>query len=634
MPPRIILFLYCLLLCLAAHAQVPKKASRCYDAALRQWAAKQPDAACRKMEQAIAKAPDFADAYAQLGQWYFDTRKFSKAAVTFRNASAKCTRGRQRFAKPFAKTLIYSGAAIEALQIIAAYGNTAKDSSEWRKLREQAEYVDIAMLNRGHQWPENLGVRVNTPDPELFPYLEDTQALYFTRRNTNMDEDLYRSAADSCGGWFSAHNMGSVNTPDQELAQSVSNDGHYMLFTRCENRSWDAWTEGGCDLFMAYRSARDSAWTTPQPFGATINTPAYEGMACFSADNRELFFVSDRPGGYGGYDIWISRFDNGLWQLPVNAGPSINTAGNETAPFIAVDSRTLFFTSDGWPGMGGSDIFMSKRINEKTWDKAQNLGYPINTPNDEKSEYVTGDGATMYFASDRNGPAGNYDIYQTTLPPFLQPIPTGNIDGYVYDSLSGQRLNYTLMYVCNAATGDTIYQFQSNRGDGSFLISLATGKPYAIHSWHVGYTAVHDTIIFDTAYLHRPLVHNVVMLPADYQEIKPVHDSLIALIHFDKNKVELTDSDKTVLRTAMAPWLASKTLVVLVNAYTDNTGTPMINEELSYKRAGIVSKEIMSYGIDETMMQSKGWGEAKMIATNETDEGQRRNRRVEVIIRR
>ena len=627
---KILLFFYCFFLSFIVIAQVSKKADRCYEAALRERAAKKPDKACKKMAHAIAKAHSYADAYAQLGQWYYEARKYPQAADVFRKAVARCANGKQRFGKPLVKSLIACGYADEALQTI----NSHLDDPEWRKLKAQAEFVRSALINQSRNWPENL-VRINTPDAELYPCMSaDTGLLYYTRRMNNMDDDLYYSAMDTCGDWCSGRNLGIFNTPDPESAQFISTDGHYMFFTRCDNRSWDAWTEGGCDLLMSYRVTKDGEWTTPQPFGATINTPAYEGQPSLSPDNRELYFVSDRPGGYGGMDIWISRFDNGLWQLPVNAGPKINTAGNETAPFISVDNRTLFFASDGWPGMGGSDIFMSKRINEHTWDQARNLGYPINTASDEKSQYVTMDGRKMYFASDRNGPPGNFDLYQVPLPPFLQPIPTGNIEGYVYDSLSGQRLNYTVMFVCNAATGDTLYQFQSNRGDASFLISLAVGKKYAIHSWHVEYTQVHDTLNFDTSYLHKPLVHNVVMLPANYNPIKPVHDSLVATIHFDVNRVELADSDVATLRTALEPLLSNKAMVVFVNAYTDNTGTPMINEELSYKRAGMVSKVITSFGIDDAQVQAKGWGEAKMIAPNDTEEGQRKNRRVEIIVRR
>ncbi len=632
MRSRIILFFCCLLSYGAVHAQVSKKALHFHTAAMRYRAAKLPDVACKEMERAIKRSPTWSDAYGQLGQWYFEAGNYAKAVEIFRKATAKCKNGKQLFAKPLAKSLIYCGYAGEALQIID--GHTQGKDAEWLKMREQAMFVRSALINQSRTPVVNM-VRINTPDAELYPSMWASDSfLYYTRRMNNMDEDLYCSAMDTCGDWCSGQNLGSINTPDQESAQFISTDGHYMFFTRCENRSWDAWTEGGCDLFMAYRVDKNDDWTTPQPFGATINTPAYEGQPSLPPDNREIYFVSDRPGGYGGTDIWISRFDNGLWQMPENAGSAINTAGNETAPYIAVDGRTLFFASDGCPGMGGSDIFMSKRINEHTWDRAQNMGYPINTAYDEKSAYVTMDGSTMYLASDRNGPPGNFDLYTTKLPPFLQPVPTGNIEGYVYDSLTGHRLSSTVMLVCNAATGDTLYHFQSNRGDASFLMSLAIGKTYAIHSWHVEYTPVNDTLVFDTSYLHKPMVHNVVMLPADYKAIKPIHDSLIGMIHFEVNKVVLSDSDMNGLRTALAPWIESKEIVVFINAYTDNTGTPMINEELSAKRAAQVAKFVTSLGIDDTQVQAKGWGEAKMIAPNDNEEGQRMNRRVEVILRR
>jgi outer membrane protein OmpA-like peptidoglycan-associated protein len=202
----------------------------------------------------------------------------------------------------------------------------------------------------------------------------------------------------------------------------------------------------------------------------------------------------------------------------------------------------------------------------------------------------------------------------------------------VYDSLSKLRLNYAAIFICNAATGDTIYQFQSNRGDASFLITLHLGNTYAIHTQRMGYTDVHDTIVFNKQYLTDPLRHNVVMLPYDY--VAPVNDSLLTMIHFDVNRVELSDSDKNTLRDAILPWLNGKSFVLYVNAYTDNTGTPMINEQLSHQRASQVAKYITTLGVDETMIQPKGWGEAKMIANNTTPEGQRMNRRVEIVLKR
>lgn len=612
-----------------------RKATKYFNKALTQKAAKKYGEACALMERSIAKYPTNADAYSMLGEWYFSGHEFEKAAETFTKASAKCNNGKTRFAKALTRSLIYAGRGDEALGLIATYANT-KDSSEWNKLRAQAEFVKTTMMRSWGLWPVNLGIRVNSPYPELFPSMAvDTQSLFFTRRVNNMDEELFFAPSDSCGGWFSARNAGDPpNSPNQESAQFVSADGHYLFFTRCENMSENGSAEGGCDLFMAYRVQLDGPWTIAQPFGQTINNPTYEGMPTLSPDNRELYFVSDRKGGFGGYDIWVSRFDNGLWQLPENAGPAINTPGNETTPFIAADNKTLFFASDHRPGLGGTDIFMSRRKADNSWTPAENLGYPINSAHDDKSEFVSLDGKTLYFASDRNGPAGNYDIYQVPLPGIIAPLPVSYLQGYVFDSISGERLNSAAMLICNAATGDTLYELRSNRGDASYVITLQAEKRYAIHTARLGYQEVSDTVALTKEFAAKPLTHNVAMLPFGYNPIKPIDDSLIGEVHFEVNVAELSAADKATLQAIISPWLEEKGIVIYVNAYTDNTGTPMINETLSFKRSEIVAKEIVSMGIDESMVEAKGWGEANPIASNDTEEGRRKNRRVEIIVKR
>lgn len=626
------LILYCLSWCQVS-AQTSKKGGRLYYDALYLKSEKNEKKACKKLEKLIKKNPAAPQGYSQLGEWYFEAHKFDQAAEVFRKASLKCRNGGPQFAKPYARSLIYAGKPEQALQVINTYA-TVKDSAGWSNMRRQAEFVRQALRQPASRWPVKLGWRVNSPYPELYPSIAaDTQTLYFTRRVNNMDDDLYTVKRDSCGEWLRPDSMNTPpNSADNEYAQFVSADGHYLFFTRCENRSVDGWAEGGCDLFMAYRTANDSEWTIAQPFGATINTPHYEGMPSLSPDNRLLFFVSDRPGGYGGYDIWISRFEDGLWQLPVNAGPNINTPGNETAPYISTDNKTLYFTSDGWPGMGGSDLFVSNKIDDTTWSKAVNLGYPINTAYNEKSECVTMDGGKMYFASDRGGQAGNYDLYEVPLPAVSKPIPVSYVTGYVYDSLTKERLNYAAIYIKNVKTGETIYQFHSNRGDGSYLITLHLGSSYAVHADRMGYTSTDDTIVFDKQYLQQPMAYNICMLPSDY--LAPIRDTLIATLHYDVNRVELTADEKKQIHDAILPWLEEKGIVIYVNAYTDNTGTPMINEELSEGRANTVAAELESLGIDNSSIAAKGWGEAKMIASNDSEEGQRKNRRVEIIIKR
>ena len=267
---KILLFFCCLLSCYTVAAQASRKSTRFYNKAQQYKVAKHSAKAYKKMAKAIRKSPSSPEAYSQLGRWYFEDHKFSEATATFKNASARCPDGAKRFAMPYAKSLLYAMHPDPALQLINTYATT-KDSAEWNKMRAQADFIKEALVMFLSPWPVNLGVRINTSDPEMFPSIAaDTETLYFTRRVNDMDDDIYIAKADSCGGWF------------------------------------------GCDLYMSYRLARDSAWTTAQPFGSTINTPAYEGMPSLSPDNRELYFVSDREGGYGGYDIWISRLEDGI----------------------------------------------------------------------------------------------------------------------------------------------------------------------------------------------------------------------------------------------------------------------------------------------------------------------------------
>lgn len=614
-------------------AQVSEGAVKSYNKALKLRAAKNNEEAYKTMQEAINAAPGYTEAYSMMGQWYFTDRRYSDATDVFVRASRSCRNGNNAFALPLARSLLYDYKPTEALQLIAAH-NTSGANKEWEKLRKQAVFMQKALAHPLKDTLFNIGPRINTPYPELHPFISaDTQTLYFTRMVRNVDMDFYKSTPDSCGGWFTGRNLGSpTNTPNQESAQSISADGHYLFFMRCDNRSENGWDQGGCDLYMSYTA--DSVWSIAQSFGATINTPAYEGMPSLSPDNRDLYFVSDREGGYGGLDIWVSRFEDGLWQLPRNLGPSINTPGDETAPLIHIDNRTLYFSSDGHTGMGGADLYYCRRIDDTIWSPPINLGYPINTTANENSISITLDGTRAYLASDRDSLEGNYDIYETRLPAGLQPIPVAVIKGFVYDSLTKNRLNYASVYVNDAATGASLYRFVSNRGDGSFMITLPVGKKYTYNADRIGYLDRDDTI--SLADIHEnsltPIEHNIPLLPQDYQA--PIHDSLIATIHFPINSAQLSDSDKTILYDALVPWLEGSGFTILVNGYTDNTGTPIINENLSAMRAQLVTKEITAYGIDEMNILTQGWGEANPMASNDTEIGRDLNRRVEVIIRR
>jgi outer membrane protein OmpA-like peptidoglycan-associated protein len=629
---RIILFFTFICFTCGLKAQISPAAQKHFEQAIKYEAKKDRLKAKEEMEKAIKESPAYTDAYSLLGSWYFRDHNFAKSADVFKRASFSVKNGAKLFAFPLAKALVYSGDETAALQILNNQG-AGTNTFEWNRLRDHAQFIQ---QSRGKAWKDtvhNMSWGINTPDPEMFPGVSsDERTLYLTRRRNNSDEDFYYAVMDTCDEWYSAANMGSPpNTPSQESAQTISADGHYLFFMQCENRSENGWGQGGCDLYMCYRA--DSIWSAPQSFGATINTPGYEGMPTLSPDNKELYFVSDRAGGSGGLDIWMSRFQNGLWQAPRNMGPAINTAGNETAPFLHIDNKTLYFASDAHPGFGGSDLFLSRRLNDTTWTKPANMGAPINSSSDEMSQCTNLEGSVLYFASDRDSVAGNFDLYRMTLPEPLRPFAVNVVKGFVYDSLSKNRLSYASIHVMDAVTDEELYQYSTNRGDGSFMLTLPAGGKY---KWHIDRISFQDgdgVLDMDTVDIKAPLVYNIPLLPADY--VAPIKDSLVLTVRFPLNGSVISDSARAVIREAMSPWLSYKEgLTIYVNGYTDNIGSPIINEQLSQARATLISKELTSLGFDPFNIHAEGWGEADAIEDNDTEEHMAVNRRVEVIIKR
>lgn len=618
-------------LCAARPAAAQTAADRYQKQAYNYRARKQYDKAIVSMQQALKAAPADQNVYATLGAWLYERHRFAEAASVLQQGSRMVKNGGRVFARPLARSLIRSGNPAEALRVLGS-NPPQKADPEWELLRRQATFAAGAGRRMGTDTAVNLGVRINTAYPELYPFLStDSQRFYFTRRINGVDEDLMKSVPDSCGDWLSARSMGSPpNSLQQEAAQSISADGHYLFFMRCDNKSENGWEGGGCDLYMAYTA--DSVWSQPESFGATINTPGYEGMPCLSPDNKALFFVSDRSGGYGGLDIWTTRFEQGLWQQPRNLGPEVNTPGDETAPFLHADNRTLYFTSTGHPGFGGQDLYRCRRGTDTLWTGVENLGLPFNSPADEASVFVLPNGRMALFSSDRGGPAGNFDVYSVSLPKELQPAKVTYVKGFVHDSISGERLNYARLSVLEPGSQQSLYEYQSNRGDGSFMMILEPGRQYLLETNRAGYRERMDTLYFAEQYLAEPASLNVAMLSSDYK--KPVVDSLVLTLHYQKNITVIDDSARSLLGSIMASYVADTEATVLVNSYTDNSGTPLLNDQISDLRARQIAQELEKLGFPYERIQAQGWAEASPVAPNDNEENRYRNRRVEIIIRK
>lgn len=333
---------------------------------------------------------------------------------------------------------------------------------------------------------KNVGDSINTLENECLPSISlDGNTMVFTRR-TGGNEDFFISQKDSLGKWRKAYNLGyPPNTSMPDGAAMLSADGYYLFYTRCDMPSPDGIIGGGCDLVFSYKE--DSAWSSPQYFGFTINTTGYEGQPCISSDNKDLYFVSNREGGFGGLDIWVSRFENNYWSKPMNLGPTINTDKNETSPFIHPDNETLYFASEGHPGLGQSDLFISRRNKNGTWKKPINLGAPINTDKFDGSIVINAKGTKGYLASDRADSKGGLDIYSFDTYPAIQPVPTLCVKGFVLDKYYNTPLYERPVYFTYTFNNTSVGEQLSNEGDASYAQALQMGKTYVISVIEEGY---------------------------------------------------------------------------------------------------------------------------------------------------
>jgi tetratricopeptide (TPR) repeat protein len=329
---------------------------------------------------------------------------------------------------------------------------------------------------------QNLGSSINSAYHDYVPLISaDESVLYFTSRrpggtSNSKDplgdyfEDIYVSNNVE-GTWSKPINLGPpVNSSTHDATVSISSSGSTLIFYRTNPNL----TSG--DLFISY--LKDSIWSDPQLLSKNINSEFQEASACLSPDEKTLYFSSNRPGGFGGKDIYrVVKLPKGDWSLPINLGPSINTAFDEDAPFMHIDGKTLFFSSTGHTTIGGFDVFKSVLQNEETWGVAQNIGYPINTVHDDIYFVLNATGTTGYYSTQKERGFGKQDIYKINLNEYDQgsSIFRGNIK----DKGNNNPLRATIT-ILDEEFGDLQGVYLSNSSNGNFILALEPGRKYQL----------------------------------------------------------------------------------------------------------------------------------------------------------
>ena len=392
-----------------------------------------------------------------------------------------------------------------------------------------------------------------------------------------------------------------------------------MYFTACNRPDG----KGKCDIYVSEYTT--NGWLPAENIGSPINTEFNEKQPSLSADGRLLFFVSNRPGSKGNYDIWVSQLDeNNKWTEPVNLGDSINTEDDEQSPFIHPDKHTLYFSSNGWTSMGGYDVFVSYMKNNSltSWTKPKNLGYPINTNSDEIGFSVNAKGNMAFFSSNRISEKGK-DIYQFELYPDVRPISVTYMKGKVYDSETNNAISakFELIDLDN----NQLYLDYSSNTNGEFLVCIPINNQFALNVSHPEYMFYSEHFqLSEDSFKTIPYIKNIALKP-----IKKGNAIVLENIFFETGSYELKKESQAELNKLIQFLNNNKNIKIEIGGHTDNTGTKEGNKQLSEKRAYVVARYLIDAGIDINRITYKGYGDTQPIDDNTTAQGRSKNRRTE-----
>jgi outer membrane protein OmpA-like peptidoglycan-associated protein/tetratricopeptide (TPR) repeat protein len=609
-------------------AKINKKATQFYNQAMQRIEDGNITLAAGLLKQAVETDKNYVDAYLSLGAIYGKLKNYKSSIINYEKAFEIDSNYSLDYKLAYSIQMAGSGEFEKALVAVneLLFKKPPKNSTSLasaQKRKQSYEFaINYAKNNAIKNYvfaPKNAGTNINTTESEYLPSLTiDGKELMFTRRINGINEDFYFSNYNA-GQWQPAKALaGNINTPMSEAGQNISSDGQWLVFT-ANNRA-DSY--GNYDLYIA--TSTPQGWSDAVNLGGRVNSDQWDAQPSLSPDKKDLYFASRRLGGLGGKDIYVCHLQaNGRWGAPENLGPAINTPGDDECPFIHADNQTLYFVSNGWPGYGGDDLFIARRGFDGAWIKPINLGYPINTIDDEGTLFVAADGKTAYYASDRSDSKGGYDIYSFELREDIRPYKTLWVKGQVKDKKTGRGLASSVE-LTDLATKQTITSVQTDE-KGNYFITLPVGKDYAFNVNRKSYLFYSDNFLMSNRSPDSIYQKDIALLA-----IETNASIVLKNIFFDINKFEIKPTSGAELEKLIQLLKENPTLKIEISGYTDNVGKPADNLLLSNNRAKAVVNYLVSKSIPLQRLTAKGYGETKPIGNNKTEEGRSLNRRTEM----
>ncbi len=620
-------------------------------------------------QRMLMEDPDNAELNYNLGFCYMNTPGQRENAVEYFDKAYKLY---QKKKKKYEFEAIKSGYCLaKAYQFSSQFDEaiqTYEDLKSKSKQKRLHEMIDREILaceasKKIMEHPveisvQNLGDTINSEFSDHSPVVSaDEKVLIFTSRRENkynselssdgeFDENIYISN-NIDGHWTIPMSIGdSINTPDHEASIGLSVDGQELYIYKSDD-------EGS--IYVS--KLQGDVWSKPKKLGPTINTRYRETHASLSADGNTLYFTSDRKGGYGGLDIYVAqRKANGEWSEAKNLGPTINTPSDERAPYIHPDGKTLYFSTKGYPGLGGFDIFKSQLTEFGTWTLPENLGYPINTADDDIFYVLSADGQRAYYSSTKEEGYGRSDIYMIGLKK-AEKTKITIMTGKIY--ICRGELPEVSITVMDAKTDEVVGIYAPNTKTGKFLFVLNKGGYYDVVFETGGEIILTEKLHVpkDAAYQQ---LYKVIEIPVDppceeeelaimeeqefaggvnidnIDENGIVYDKHIKVenILFPYNNATEIPPNKTLDKLAQY-LLDNPNAKIEIGAYADASGRAYYNYLLSLKRGNAVKNYLLKKNVKPEQLVVQGYGEENPIAINRNKDGSwnreamRFNRRIE-----
>ncbi len=584
------------------------------------------------LNEAIKKDKNFVEAYYRLGIIYMTLKDFPAAIRNFEKGLSLTDdiRKQKIFWYDLGESYFTVGEYDKAESTLGQFLKAEVQSKpRIERARLLMKNIEFARENQNHSSGYKLKVLSDTVNAFLMQYFPvltaDQQQMIFTRRlggGPNDDEDLVVSRKDARGRWTEPVSVSkNINSDLNEGTCTISADGRKLIFTSCIGRQGF----GSCDLYESVRVGDE--WTRPRNLGPGVNSAEWESQPSLSADGRTLYFISDRRGGVGRRDIWVSYLnDKGEWTRAKNVGKPVNTIYDEISPFIHVNNRVLYFASNGLVGFGGYDIFFSERDTSGTWMNPENMGSPINTHEDQFSMFITSDGKKGYYSHEEAKDAG-YSVSRI----FEIEIPEENRirykSNYVKGIVTDKRTHAPLaasVELINLETRETESLVTSDSVSGAYLIVLTQGAEYALYVNRKDYLFRSLNFNYSERKDYEPIV-----LDIELERATEGTTAVLQNIFFDVDKYDLKDKSITELDKVTRFLKDNPALKVEISGHTDNVGSDAYNIELSQKRAQSVYNHLIANGIDAKRLSTKGYGASRPLADNSTESGRQQNRRIE-----